>query len=525
MHRIMTSVRRLAQGGGVRLNIAVVLFMSMGIIGCQPMQTRPDKDELLNLADRVEFNAFQYGSISVGAVRLSAYVDPNLKEARKKLLEHVTKLQDDAIAGGQKPELVQIRKTKRDETTVINVPLTADALKQALVGTSPLEKPTNQADAVASSSKQIPSQGQAGIVADDPKLGIDQLKDLSGITNPQPIASARMALASSQYLKSRLEDISLDSMFPVDPEHYRRVELSLALTAWTRNEARSALAYLDIYPFNGDIWCHHLVNELAVDESIGKAKETVLKHIGFLKGGMFRVSLTLPDSEYFPIFWTDEDFKKSDKDNLAGLCHAFLSNQHLTPKLVHVDSLDEGEFTTTVQRDVGNVEQKAGIGGLFGQSKSTKNEAIDVTQDIQFTSLAFTAGEHRAGYFFLRRGESGLIRPVEQRIRLVLDIPKDIERFEIHVHKTFFDRNDLPISTFGKQTHDAIEARKLVKDIEEQYPDESNPKDLFQTPAIWQLAKTRARNLYQQGWSERIIVFVPEQVMQMGKVTTGNARR
>lgn len=521
MHRIMTTVRRHSQGGGVRLNTAVVLFISMGIIGCHPIQTRPDKGELLNLADQVEFNAFQYGSISVGAVRLSAYDDPNLKKARKRLLEHVSKLQDGTITGDQKPELVQIRKTQRDEATVVNIPLTADALKQALVGTSALEKPTNHEDTVASSS----NQGQAGTLADSSMSDIKQLKELSGITNQQPIASARRSLASSQYLKSRLEDISLDSMFSVDLEHYRRVELSLALTAWTRNDARSALAYLDIYPFNGDIWCHHLVNELAVDESLDKAKETFLKHVGFLKGGTLRASATLPDSIYFPMFWTDEDFKKSDKDNLTGLCHAFLSNQHLTPKLVHVDSLDEGDFTMTVRRDAGNVEQKAGIGGLFGQSKSTKNEAIDVTQDIQFTSLAFTAGEHRAGYFFLRRGESGLIRPVEQRIHLVLDIPKDIERFEIHVHKTFFDRNDLPISTFGKQTRDASKARKLVKDIEAQYPSESNPKDLFQTLAIWQMAKTRARNLYQQGWSERIVVFVPEQVMKMGKTTTGNAGR
>ena len=88
----------------MRTDVAVVLFLLIGIVGCQSIE-----EKLFSLADRVESNAFRYGSISVGAVRLSAYDDSNLKEARKKLLEHVKKLQETALIGDQKPESEQFR--------------------------------------------------------------------------------------------------------------------------------------------------------------------------------------------------------------------------------------------------------------------------------------------------------------------------------------------------------------------------------------------------------------------------------
>ena len=123
-------------------------------------------------------------------------------------------------------------------------------------------------------------------------------------------------------------------------------------------------------------------------------------------------------------------------------------------------------------------------------------------------SLAFVAGNQRAGWLFMP-GESteGRMAPTERRLRMVVDVPKELQILAIHVHKVFLgpDLGVLEGATFSKQVEYLDKTRETLPRADKLY--EKYKKTM---PRHYRLIKTRMRNLLFQGWAEEIPVDMPK---------------
>lgn len=101
--------------------------------------------------------------------------------------------------------------------------------------------------------------------------------------------------------------------------------------------------------------------------------------------------------------------------------------------------------------------------------------------------------------------------PTERRLRMVVDIPKDLVKLSIHVHKVFLgpDLGILPGAILARQVDNLGRTRELLTEADQLYE-----KYKATEPGYYRLIKTRMRNLLYQGWAEEIPVEIPAKRMK-----------
>jgi hypothetical protein len=459
--------------------LTFILSLFISLTGCLSA-TLPTTPTWKNIDD-LENEASKYGTIAVGAPRITNYDNPELQESRKRLICAIKAIQSEFSQSSPQPEASIEHLT---ETNIYFRLAIEPSFLKAFEGwiNSPAAAKPDSAKLIEEFKKYF-----------DEKIA--ELKNLQGNKlAPNRIDMATLRLSALRFLESKLEDLNLTASNPVG-EDYNRFQVSVSLTIWTREPATAALVYLDIYPFDGDLWCHKAINEKGKDE------------------------LSKRGDEFKRTFGNESKFSKEDiikeimewqevKDDPYGKCHLWLLKNNLVPKLVYVESLGDSRYlldsesvTTGYDTNLSIGIKKLGIGtGQSGSEAAHKSKA-----EIKVISLSFAAGERRAGWFFMREGDNEM-RPVEYRVRMIVDIPKSLGKVDIHVHKTFIGKNGEIVSYFSEQTENLHKARKTLDAIE----NEADDRNLYPNYTYWQLVKSRVRNLLSLGWSERIVIDIPK---------------
>jgi hypothetical protein len=202
---------------------------------------------------------------------------------------------------------------------------------------------------------------------------------------------------------------------------------------------------------------------------------------------------------------------KEGLDDCVASCHRWLDKHELRPSIVQVERMGRGEYLVMGEGSYSGTEFQAGgthSSGISGGLKATTaRKKSGVTAKVRPLSLAFVAGERRAGWLFMPgKTTEGRMPPTERRLRMVVDIPKDLVKLGIHVHKIFLDVDLGVLSNqrFAKQMSSLNCTREILKDADilcEEYMAE---------PRHYRLIKTRMRNLLHQGWSEETVVDIPK---------------
>lgn len=453
-----------------------ILFVFISLTGCIPKSARI-VSETWDSIDDLEKEANKYGTIAVGAPRVTKYDNKELAKSRDILKDAIKKIRDEFIAKPPPPE-VSIEKST-ETNTYFKLAIEPSLLEA-------FEKWIN-----------IP----AGDKPDIDKLieevkkhfneKFEELKKIQGNSQLEPnrVDMATLRLSALRFLESKMEDLNLSESYPVG-EGYDRFQVSVSLTAWTRKPAVAALVYLDLYPFDGDLWCHKAVEK---SECIDKLKEKF--HETF--------SNAINIDEYNINEWNQK--WKENKADPYGKCHLWLIEKNLVPKLVYVESLGDSRYFLDSESINTGYDAMMSFGmkkvgfkmGQSGGEDSKTNKA-----EIKMTSLSFAAGERRAGWFFMREGDNAM-RPVEHRVRMIVDIPKNLNKLDVHVHKLFIGKDGEIINEFSKQMDELLSARNVLDNTE-------NEINRYPNPTYWQLIKSRVRNLLSLGWSERIVIDIPK---------------
>lgn len=477
-----------------QLRCAALLLATVAACGHGDYRDNDPARRILDEADELEKDGSKYGSIWVGAVRVADYDAEGLwreRDDRRKTLRNDWDFAAQLKLSDLKPERIEQRSQRLEATVAVELPVGA--------GTS-----ANGAGDRAPPSGHKTGDGSTGFSA----IG----------ANPTGLLGRKLALLNR--IQSELEEEDLSNFSAVDGRKYHRIQLSLSLTAWTQGQARAAVVYMDVYPFNGDRACHEVGERAAKYNGGDKGKAEAVAELqkrfyeAFLRGAFVTPPPELPPAEFE--MWLGKG------DAAYGMCHTALDAYYLLPKLVKVESLGDTIFAGTRQ------QSDYGVGGKL-KSKPVTMEAEGATgadvveEDVAPTTLSFAAGSRRAGWFLMAKGKDGkTMNPVERRVRLVIDVPIQLKRLEVHVHKSFLDSNENLASGFGDQLDKSIRARNLLDRIEGLYP--SDPKcpaeQLFCSPTQWQLTKTRARNLSDHAWSERLIVDVDPAIFTNQKIVT-----
>lgn len=458
----------------------IALLTLTGCMGGDEHSRNPT-NPILAEADELEKEASKYGSIWVGAVRVADYNAADLQEERtdrRQALVNEWKLATENKLSDFKPEMVLLENGRVAIDVAVKSPIGAAAAPAVKAGADKSAAPDNRTQEDSASFNAIGA-------------------------NPIDLLGRKLALLNRIQLE--LEEDELADFSAIDSSKYHRIQLSVSLTAWTKKPARAALVYMDVYPYNGDRGCHE-AGATAADYNGGSEGED--RAAAAMQKAFTRFLEDAFVSEPLPAL----DFKAWLKQGKAayGLCHAALDTYQLLPRLVKVESL--GDTIFAARRQQSDIDFK-GTGNFSAVNVGAEAEAgADVAVDnVTATTLSFAAGSRRAGWFFMAKDKtSKTMKPVERRVRLVIDVPIRLKRLEVHVHKSFVDENELLVSGFANQIDESIRARGLLDQIETLFP--SNPKcppeQFFCSPTQWQLAKTRARNLSDHAWSERLIVDV-----------------
>lgn len=471
--------------------------------------------------DKSETDASRYGTVAVGAPRIADYDNAELEASRERLREAIGKLRKE-VDGTLTPELASARWSERARDFKLGVDLGSLLTLPAPTrgdNPGPGNPPTKDADATTANS-------------------LDALKGLlQGMSvAPNPIDAQIYKLSVLRFLESELDSLNLNRSSPVDSTHYRRIQVTVSLTAWTTPPAASALVYLDLYPYKGDVFCHETANDSIKaktkakkdakgdkkkeDKALREALPGIARDAGDKLGKAFSYSDPLSNQD----LW---EWLKSKTDTYTS-CHRWFMDHHLLPKLVHVEPLGDSRFVMinqgeTTAHDVG-VDMRAGTYGSLRAGQEGSDAGLTKNADIQLTSISFAAGAARAGWLF--RGPTGStastpMRPLERRLRMVVDIPKHLKDLELHVHKSFLNDENTNLTPYSQHTEGLRRTRWLLDDIEKDLdacPGEDSAisyrEKCYPSDTHWQLSKSRVRNLLSLWWSERLVVHVPESAEQ-----------
>jgi cytosine/adenosine deaminase-related metal-dependent hydrolase len=355
------------------------------------------------------------------------------------------------------------------------------------------------------------------------------------------IDRARLRLAHMRYLISQIEDLTLEGSHPL-PKGFRRVYLTLELSAFVRPEqAGGAIVYFDLYPKGGDRWAHRVGKILRdaipdLDSSDPDHKQRRNQILARLnrpygeEGTEWDIQREKLKKAAFRD-WADLDDELPLREEILdpyATAHRYL--QKWMPQVVHVDPLDEGELVldvrggTTRKSLTASASTASGGTNVGGSVSGSSEKAKSMSSaDVNTLSLAFAAGKSRAGWIFLPSTSSlreNAMKPTERRIRIVVDIPKELKRISVHVHKQFLDRKLRPIreTGFGRQLEAVNKARIVLSEVEDWFPyyayqgsaDNAGVQN-FRSGTNWTLLKSRMRNTIVQTWSESISVTIPEE--------------
>lgn len=332
-------------------------------------------------------------------------------------------------------------------------------------------------------------------------------------------------MAALKFIESELEDLKLNEVSRVEP-NFHRVVVSLDCSAWVRGEAGAALVYIDLYPDKVDCWCHEaarILDRWWEAEKDARDKGTRLcanQKKCYQKEWEELIDEELVDKELDKAFKSldcsakempkESEIKEEDRYDWVAFCHRWLEEKKLFPRIVHVERMGKTEYLILAEGDYSTT--KFGISGGYPGGPSAelgvearKEEKLR-TAAIRPLSLAFIAGDRRAGWLFMPTKTREERMPLtERRLRMVVDIPDKMSKLSIHVHKVFLD-SDLRIlsdSSLAKQMKNLNRTRNILTkgdDLYEKYKKQ---------PKHYRLIKTRMRNLLYQGWSEEIVVDIP----------------
>jgi hypothetical protein len=356
----------------------------------------------------------------------------------------------------------------------------------------------------------------------DPNDGSTYFRDLATVFNeimkkkpPQPseIELIGYYMGAQKFVESELEELKLGK--PADSD-FRRLVVSLDLTAWVRGKTKAALVYIDLYPCSADRWCaeakkilENRERKVYPDEELyrEKWKELMTKELG---DGFrsFKASTTKAPEEL--------EITETDKDDLVGFCHRWLARKELFPRIIQVERMGQGEYLILGEGTYSGTEFQVGGSDLASASGTlkagTSRKTEGLTAKVRPLSLAFVAGERRAGWLFMPgKTTEGRMRPTERRLRMVVDVPKQMSKLTIHVHKLFLDSDldILPGATFKEQMENLRQTRHTLI-ATNKFPESSQARESPRWfPRQHRLIKTRIRNLLYQGWSEEIFVDIP----------------
>jgi len=412
--------------------------------------------------NRLEKESLKYGTVSVGAVRVIPYDSNDLKKSREKL----------------KTALTNIRDQLTDEPITLS------------------QQPTS--------------------AAAEPNQKANKVQALW----PSEIENVGLRMAALKFVESELEDINLGTISPNEP-NFCRVVVSLDCSAWVRGKAGATLVYIDLYPYKVDGWCHEAAQILecwwdkikncnsSEELEVQKRYECRWKRVTKDKLKSAFKSSQLPTRVQMP---KKPDIEKQDPGDWVAFCHRWLAKKKLLPHIAHVERMGKAEYLILAEADYST--SKFGIGAVHPAGVSaeyereTRREAKRQMGSLRQLSLAFVAGNRRAGWLFMPgKTTEGKMPPTERRLRMVVDVPKELRTLAIHVHKVFLgpDLGVLDGATFSKQVENLDRTRRTLTKADDLY------KKYKETmPSHYRLIKTRMRNLLYQGWAEEIAVDMPK---------------
>ncbi|MBC8218055.1 MAG: hypothetical protein H8E73_06280 [Planctomycetes bacterium] len=477
------------------LTMLISLALLLASAGCPGYK----KARVLRTFSSLEKEASKYGTVSAGAARVSYYNDCDLEESRGQLRKALCDKRDRLL---------------KDPNMVPQAYLTSYASKSLAVALNWLNL-KSQSD---KPSSQNPPQTSA---PDDPAARFGDLgavlKAMMKGQAPQPTETELIGLrmAALKFIESELEELKLD--LPADP-NYRRVVLSLDLTAWVRGDAEAALVYIDLYPYKADAWCHRAANILKCqypklfkglnpDDCKDTWPEALAEELGPAFDDPFECSmLDLP-----------ENLRGEDTSDLVGYCHRWLARNKLLPRIVQVERMGQAEYLVLGKGDYSGTRFDVGGALASGLGATATAQKSEQTEDLKATvrplSLAFVAGQGRAGWLLRpSQVEGGRMRPTERRLRMVVDVPRNMKRMAVHVHKVFLDGdlNILAGADFKKQMDNLDKTRWNLARADDFYKICAAREKECSSPTHYRLMKSRMRNLLHQGWSEEIAVAIPK---------------
>ncbi len=471
--------------------------------------------------DRLEDKASQYGLIVVGAARPSLYENATLCSIRSHelgaihTLETTFQTNTQWLTNSMSPQVVEadLNLLKSSVQVALSVGMSNGTVKSASIQTN--------LDRLVDAFTSIMSNAAASAA-------------------PSQTDTLRQKFATMKFLAEEEEDLRIGEILPLDKRFYRRIQLSVQLTALVHpRHARGIMVFLDLYPSGADEWCHNagikLRDAVRGDGSdLGFFRRCELPYLAAkLTTGTFSAPLCVDGTT------VSLEFAKEDP---IGAMHVFLEDNHLVPLLVHVEPLDEGEIVRqTIMR--GSSRQNGyGLSAAYdsiGASLSGRQERTEATglgtERVEPLSLAFAAGERRAGWLFLPSVDEHpqMMKRTERRIRMIIDVPKRLRLLAINVHKVFLNPHLQPVweAAFHQQMRDLNQARGYLSELEgDQFYPPSRPRPPlrqgwplpadaartftdteFPTTEGWEIAKSRLRNSLTQYWSEILTVQLPDE--------------
>jgi len=440
-------------------------------------------NQALQTFSRFEKEALKYGTVSVGAVRVTDYNHPHLQDARE--------------------QLERALRTIRQE-----------------LGRGP-NTPLQRQSAAAGKSNQSSKAGKASS---------ETTREAPKVQTPRPteIEMVGLRMAALKFIESEIEDLNLGEIDRVDP-NFRRVVISLDCSAWVRGRAGAALVYIDFYPYKVDCWCHRASEEILakwwseVEQARDNDTSLPENRKAYYQGEWERlIDEDLADKELGNAFKPldnstkkmpeESEIKEEDRSDWVAFCHRWLKKKRLFPRIVNVERMGKAEYLILTESDYSasqfgiGAEYPAGISAKWGVETREKAERLMAT--VRPLSLAFVAGDRRAGWLFMpSKTREGKMPPTERRLRMVVDVPKKLRRLGIHVHKVFLgpDLGILPDAALVRQVENLDLTRDTLTKADELYK-----KYKRSQPSHYRLIKTRMRNLLYQGWAEEIPVDIPE---------------
>jgi len=449
---------------GVWVLYCLAFAFCFAFAGCSVLQT----------FSGLEKEALKYGTVSVGAVRVTDYNDPHLKDARQQL------------------------------RTALN------NLRKELGGDPSKSRPLSAAGGDSNPSSNTGEESSGVLKGQTTRLS--------------EVEMVGLRMAALKFVESEIEDVNLVEIDPVEP-NFHRVVISLDCSAWVQGKAGAALVYIDLYPYKVDCWCHEAAqimkewwNELKDSKRRKKPKgrkdyedcwnEVVKEKLKYAFKCLDQSKMEMPPKS--------AEIKEEDPSDWVAFCHRWLEDKKLFPCIVHVERMGKAEYLILAESGYATTELE--IGGVPPVGPSAKvglkahEEAKRLMAMVRPLSLAFVAGDRRAGWLFMpSKTREARMPPTERRLRMVVDIPKDLVKLSIHVHKVFLgpDLGILPGAILARQVDNLGRTRELLTEADQLYE-----KYKATEPGYYRLIKTRMRNLLYQGWAEEIPVEIPAKRMK-----------